>query len=495
MASIRKLAIILALSLSYCLPLAADRPNILFIAVDDLRPELETYGATPKTPNLNKLAKTGVRFDRAYCQQAVCGASRLSIMGGKYPTKTKEQTFHVDGWRKRHPRLLTLNQHFKASGYETIGIGKIYHGTQGAGVDEQNWNNWLRLTSPEYVLQENNEKMEAFKKAAKVGNEMDPPKGPTTESADVKNNAYADGKRARKVCKQLEKLGKSKGGKPFFLAVGFTKPHLPFNAPKKYWDLYKRSDFKMPNNKGLPPGYPAYAANLPAWEMKKYCDYVGEMPTDFPEEMNQRLLHGYAACVSYMDANVGMILKALAKNGLDENTIVVFWGDHGWKLGDHSSWCKHTNLECDTRVPLIVRAPGLTAGKASIEEVELIDIYPTLCDLAGIKTPTHCQGKSFKGLIEDPDSEHRECAYSSYPAGKKEIGHSIRMGNFRYTEWYTKADGKPTRKKVLTDLLRDPGEVTNVIKEEAYAETLLKAKRLLRSRVASAIKNEKTASQ
>ena len=483
---LKYLALLLACSLFVYSPAKADRPNVLFIAVDDLRPELETYGAVPKTPNLNKIALTGVRFDRAYCQQAVCGASRLSIMSGLYPTMTKEQTFHVDGWRERHPDLLTMNQHFRKSGFKTIGIGKIYHGTQGVGVDPKNWNRWIKLDSPEYLVPENNEKMMAFKKAGKVGDEKDPPKGPTTESADVNDNAYADGKRARRAAKILKGLSEAKDKKPFFLAVGFTKPHLPFNAPKKYWDLYDRADFKMPPNKGLPPGYPSYAANLPAWEMKKYCDYVGEMPTDFPEEMNQRLLHGYAACVSYMDANVGVVMDALAETGLDKNTIVVFWGDHGWKLGDHSSWCKHTNLECDTRVPLIVRAPGFSKDKQCNEEVELIDLYPTLCELTGIKTPQHCQGKSFKGLLENPDSEHRDCAYSSYPAGKKQIGHSIRMGDVRYTQWHLNSDGSRTNKRVLTDLAKDPGEVTNVIDDAAYSEILAKAEKLLKQRIEKA---------
>jgi len=461
----------------------ADQPmNVLFIAVDDLRPEFETYGAKPKTPNLNRLAKSGLRFDRAYCQQAVCGASRLSIMGGLYPTRTLEQTYHVDGWRKRHPDLVTMNQHFGSNGFRTIGLGKIYHGTSGKGVDPENWSRWVKLGSSEYLLKENIEKMEAFKKAATVGDKMDPPKGPTTEAADVKDDAYVDGKRAREAARILKGLGKSSDSKPFFFAVGFTKPHLPFNAPKKYWDLYERSDFKMPSNKGIPPGYPKYAINAKAGEMSKYCDFVGDSPKDFPEEMNQRLLHGYAACVSYMDANVGIVLDALRESGLEKSTIVVFWGDHGWKLGDHSSWCKHTNFECDTRVPLLIRGPGLAFDKATKEEVELIDLYPTLCELTGIKTPEHCQGKSFKKLLEDPKGEHRECAYSSYPCYNKEVGHSIRMGNMRYTEWH-KQDGSKTGKRVLTDLKKDPGEVTNVIDDPEYAKVLAKAEKLLKSRV------------
>ena len=203
--------------------------------------------------------------------------------------------------------------------------------------------------------------------------------------ADVPNEAYIDGRRATEAVKVLKQLGELSNSedveaKPFFLAIGFTKPHLPFVAPKKYWDLYERDDFKMPSNAGIPPGYLEAAAQLNAGEMKKYKGYGDNGPADFSDELNKQLLHGYAASTSYADANIGVVLKALQDNGLEESTIVVLWGDHGWKLGDHSSWCKHTNFECDTRVPLIVRVPGQLADHATSELVELIDLYPTLCE-------------------------------------------------------------------------------------------------------------------
>ena len=203
--------------------------------------------------------------------------------------------------------------------------------------------------------------------------------------------------------------------------------------------------------------------------------------------MNKRLLHGYSACVSYMDANIGRILSALHENGLAENTIVVFCGDHGWKLGDHSSWYKHTNFECDTRVPLMVRAPGFEGSKKTSQLVELIDLYPTLCELTGIKTPDHCCGKSFKSLLSDPNAEHRESAFSTYPAGKKRMGYSIRFGNYRYTEWRP-TNGKPADQCVLTDLKADPGEETNVIADSNHADALAKAKELLERRINDALK-------
>ncbi|MCH2178822.1 MAG: sulfatase [Mariniblastus sp.] len=483
---------------------AEDRPNVLFIAVDDLRPELGTYGARSKTPNFDRFAMTGLRFDRAYCQQAVCGASRLSLMGGLYPTRTSEQTFHVQGWRNRWPNLLTMNQHFKNQDYQAIGLGKIYHGTKGPGVDIENWNQWLNPNAPMYALPENRALLK--QKNPKANDSGRPPRGPLTEMADVRDTAYADGLRAAEAARLLKEFGKGQNttgqtASPFFLAVGLTKPHLPFVAPKKYWDLYQRDHFEMPPNTAIPPGYPAYAANLRAGEMARYSDFEGNMPTDFSEGLNRRLLHGYAACTSYTDANLGLILDSLRENGLADNTIVVLWGDHGWKLGDHSSWCKHTNFECDTRVPLIIRVPGKHSGKeathATSRLVELIDLYPTLCELTGIEVPSHCQGRSFASLFDDPKKGHRRSAYSSYPAGgtKTEIGHSIRFGNYRYTEWRQVGDGSLTGKRVLTELKKDPGEETNVAEDPAHAESLAQAEKLLERRIRHAQGEAEAASQ
>lgn len=455
-------------------------PNILFIAIDDLRPELGIYGSKVKTPHMDRLAETGVLFEKAYCQQAVCGASRLSIMSGLYPTLTGEQTFHVDGWRKRHPHVLTLNQYFMNNGYNTIGLGKIYHGNSGPGVDPQNWTQWIKPKSvPHYAKRENIEALKIAIKENKVGDKKDRPKGPLTESADVQDDTYTDGQTTSKAIEVLKDRSQKKN-KPFFLAVGLTKPHLPFVAPKKYWDMYNRADFNMPPNKGIPPGYPAYAANQFAYEMHKYSDFHGKSPKDLSDETNKRLLHGYAACTSYVDACVGRILHALKKNKLADNTIVVLWGDHGWKLGDHSSWCKHTNFECDTRVPLIIRDPQHKGGQKSNRLVELIDLYPTLCELTGLPVPDHCQGQSFKNLLSDPEAAHRLDAYSSYPA-LKNMGHSIHFKNYRYTEWRDQKDN--TVAQVLTDLKSDPGEVTNCIDNPIYAEELAYAKKRLSIRI------------
>ena len=458
-----------------------ERPNVLFIAVDDLRPELGTYGTDVITPNIDRLAASGVRFDQAYCQQAVCGASRLSLMSGLYPIRTGEQTFHVSGWRERHPDVLTMNQHFSQQGYRTIGLGKIYHGHSGIGVDPENWSRWIDIAGQDYAKPENLATLARVRAEGKVGNSMDPAKGPLTESADVHDDTYLDGKRAAQATRILEDLAANTGPEqPFFLAVGFAKPHLPFVAPQKYWNLYQRADFSMPTNQAIPEGYPKHAANLMAHEMHKYSDFEGESPADFSDELNLRLLHGYAAATSYADACVGRVLDALEQTGLAENTIVVLWGDHGWKLGDHGSWTKHTNFECDTRTPLIIRDPRLAEGQSTSRIVELIDLYPTLCDLTGLPIPEHCQGRSFRRLLTDPEAGHRYEAYSSYPAHKM-LGHSLRIGNYRYTEWRDENDA--VKAKVLTHLNTDPGEVTNVIDVPKHAEALKRAEERLALRI------------
>ncbi|MEO1523781.1 MAG: sulfatase [Planctomycetota bacterium] len=478
---------------------AAAPPNVLLIAVDDLRPELNCYGVDGvHSPNIDRLAASGIRFDRAYCQQAVCGASRLSIMGGLYPTTTREQSYHVKAWRTRNPHLVTMNQHFRENGFTTVGVGKVYHSTGGADADQQNWDQWVFVRPVVYVDPENLKHARSF-------SVHDPKtfRGALTEALDVSDDRYADGERAAKAVELLNKLARS--GERFFMAVGFSKPHLPFVAPKRYWDLYDRTQFRMPINVGLPAGYPDYAANRTGWELKFYHDYEGTRPTDFSTTLNQRLLHGYAACTSYVDACLGRVLDELDRTGLAENTIVVLVGDHGWKLGDHSSWSKHTNLECDTRVPLIMRIPGGEEHQVSPSLVELIDLYPTLCELTGIQTPSHCQGRSFATLFKTPRAQHRSSAYSSYPGAEgiseREasgmidatprrspaigMGHSVRFGNYRYSEWRPAPD-QPATATVLTDLQADPGEETNVIGLPEYVATLKRARAILNKRIQSA---------
>jgi arylsulfatase A-like enzyme len=295
----------------------------------------------------------------------------------------------------------------------------------------------------------------------------------------VADDVYSDGMRAVEGARQIERLAAA--NEPFFLAVGFTKPHLPFNAPTRYWDLYQREDFALPENLSWPPGYPEWARNRQAGELRAYSDVpVKGTPADFPDELNKRMLHGYHACVSYTDRNVGKLLDALETANVANNTVVVFWADHGWKLGDHSSWCKHTNFECDTRVPLMIRHPKIaTARGESKALVELIDLYPTLCELCGLDLPEHLQGKSLVPILKDPAAKHRDYAYSSYPhtnsdTKKPVVGHSIRKERVRYTEWWEKGSDKVVT-RVATDIQADPGETTNLLPEQKALANQLSA--------------------
>lgn len=473
-------------------PETESRPNVLFIAVDDLRPELACYGTRgrpikSKTPHLDKLAESGLRFAHAYCNQAVCGASRVSLMTGLYPEFSGERTYHVTDWRKRWADVVTMNQHFEANGYTTVGLGKIYHGTGGPGVDPQNWTEWIKVGGKGYANPESLKQTRESKSHA-PGGKRTRTRGPSTEAADVADDVYSDGMRASEGARQIKKLAAA--NKSFFLAVGFTKPHLPFNAPTRYWELYQREDFALPDNLSWPPGYPDWARNKNAGELRAYADIPATgTPAGFSHELNQRLLHGYHACVSYTDCNVGKLLDALESSGAADNTIVVFWADHGWKLGDHSSWCKHTNFECDTRVPLMIRHPKMsTARGESGAMVELIDLYPTLCELCGLERPAHLQGKSLVPVLKDPNAKHRDYAYSSYPhtnsdTKKPVVGHSIRNGSYRYTEWWEK-DSDKVMARVATNIHADPGETTNLLPEEDDLAKRLSAD--LRNRVLEA---------
>lgn len=462
--------LVLVLLMAIGIPGCSDkkRPNVLFIAVDDLRPELGIYGSRAVTPNIDRLAQSGVKFNHAYCNQAVCGASRISLLTGLYPEFTGERTFHVTHWRERHPDVVTLNQFFKQNGYTTVGLGKIYHKWSGPETDPENWTDYIR---PQGVQYADESTIEWGKKiAAEYGKEFK--RGPLTEAATSPDaeERYHDGARAAEGVRQIEKLATS--GQPFFLAVGFSKPHLPFNAPVKYWELYDPEEFQMPVNKSVPEGYPIFAVNSRPGEMRHYADTPppsdGKLdkpnPLEFSAELNIRLIHGYHAAVSYMDRNVGELIRALEASGKADNTIIVFWSDHGYKLGDHSSWTKHTNFEVDTRVPLIIvdpRNPLARGGSNAL--VELIDLYPTLAELCGLTAPVHLQGKSLVPTLNDPALGHRKYAYSSYPHKNGTVmGHSIRNEIYRYTEWWDAESGRILA-RVASDLSADPGETVNIL--------------------------------
>ncbi|TWT30569.1 sulfatase [Blastopirellula retiformator] len=453
------------------------RPNVLFIAVDDLRTELGCYGDDwIKSPNIDKLAASGTVFSRAYCQQAVCSPSRTSLMTGLRPDSTRVYDL-VTHFRKNAPNVVTLGQHFKQNGYYSVSMGKIYHG----GYDDApTWSEPARKPKGGggYALPENramiSQKRAAAKKQGLTGTKLSrAARGPATEMADVKDNAYTDGAIADLAVKSLQEL--SKRDEPFFLAVGFTKPHLPFNAPKRYWDMYDPAEIELADNPFPPKNVTPYS--LTSWgEMRVYEGIPKK--GDLTEEKARELKHGYYACVSFTDANVGQLLNELDKLQLADDTIVVLWGDHGWKLGEHNGWCKHTNFENDANAPLIIRAPGQKApGKPSDALVEFVDIYPTLCDLAGLDKPQHLEGSSAAPLLDKPGAKWKPAAFSQYPRGAV-MGYTMKTDRYRFTAWKNKKTGEVLETE-LYDHQVDPAENENVAGEAKNAELVAQLQKQL----------------
>ncbi len=463
---------------------AAERPNVLFIAVDDLRPEFGAYGASHvKSPNLDRLARSGVTFHRAYCQQAVCSPSRTSVMTGARPDTTKVWDL-VTHFRDAMPGVVTLGQHFKNHGYFVQGMGKIYHG----GFDDApTWSvPWQSPRAQTYGLPENNRygrpapevndgKGGSKKKSSEKKLNS---RGPAFEGADVPDNTFQDGQVADLAIRTLGEL-KAKS-QPFFLAVGFVKPHLPFVAPKKYWDLYDPAKIQLAPNKYRPKDAPDYAIQA-GGELRNYKDIP---ESSIPDNLARQLKHGYYAAISYMDAQLGRVLDELERLKLRENTIVVLWGDHGWKLGEHDAWCKHSNCENDTNGALLLSAPGLkTAGAHSRALVEFVDIYPTLADLAGLPLPSHLEGLSFKPVLEKPDRPWKQAAFSQYPrssgrsgAGQL-MGYSMRTERHRFTVWVARNDPSKVETTELYDHTADPQENQNLAgrpENAALVENLMK---------------------
>ncbi len=481
---------IVACMLSLGLAHAADKPNILFIAVDDLRPELGCYGKDYiRSPNIDKLARAGMVFNHAYCQQAVCSPSRSSLMTGTRPDTTKVWDL-VEHFRKALPEVITLGQHFKNHGYFVQGMGKIYHGNLD---DPQTWSvPWQVPKAVKYALPENaaldarqyegepdgDAPAKSKKKKGRAATTPDGPpasglnvRGPAFESADVPDTTYQDGKVAELAISTLRDVSKNKD--PFFLAVGFIKPHLPFVAPKKYWDLYDPAKIQLAPNKFRPKDAPDYAI-LPGGELR---NYHGIPEGSIPDDLARQLKHGYYAAVSYMDAQVGLVLDELDRLGLRKNTMVILWGDHGWKLGEHDAWCKHSNVENDTNVPLLLSVPGMkNAGAHTDALVEFVDIYPTLSELAGLPLPAHLEGTSFKPLLDDPKRPWKSAAFSQYPrpGGKTGsgalMGYSMRTDRYRFTVWVDRADHTKVLATELYDHQTDPQENTNIANAPANAD-------------------------
>lgn len=458
-------------------PAKKGRPNVLFIAVDDLRPEFGAYGKPyVKSPNIDRLAARGVTFDRAYCQQAVCSPSRSSLLTGMRPDSTRVYDL-VTHFRAALPDAVTLPQFFKENGYFVRGMGKLYHPGY---EDPKSWSvPWENDKAAVYGSKENQEIRRASRDAAKAAGKTDSAanssaRGPAYESADVPDDTFIDGKIAVKAVKALQEQAarsKTDDARPFFLGVGFIRPHLPFVAPRKYWDLYDPSTIALAPNPSRQEGAPEYAV-LDSGELRNYHGIPKQGP--IPDEVARTLKHGYYAAISYMDAQVGKVLDELDRLGLRENTIVVFWGDHGWKLGEHVAWCKHSNVELDTRVPLIVAAPGVApAGVHSNGIVEFVDVYPTLADLAGLTPPKELEGVSFAPLLRSPDRAWKPAAFSQYPRGpQKLMGYTLHTDRYRLTQWVARSNHDKVEAVELYDLQADPQENHNIAGDPAQAATV-----------------------
>lgn len=489
------------------------RPNVLLITVDDLRPALGCYGnRMVKTPNIDRLASQGMVFQRAYCQDSVCSPSRTSMLTGLRPDSTKifDNSTH---FRVYHPDLVTLPQQFKNHGYHTCSMGKVFHSQWdhaycGRALDDPP--SWIEPAwFPDvvrYYFTEEGERVarDIFARTAgcqlhqggfcihhrlmdlKDLSQVDPSGGryddwvnhfvigKITEAPDVPDNLLYDGQVAAHAIEQLRRIQ----NQPFFLAVGFIKPHTPYVAPKKYWDLYDPEQIEPADNPFAPQGAPSFA--LP--ESQDHDVYVGT-PLDRPvdEDLARHLIHGYFACVSYIDAQVGRLLDELDQLGLSDKTIVVFWGDQGYHLGENSRWGKQTCYEMANRLPLIASVPGMkAAGRETRALVEAVDIYPALCELANLPLPEHLEGFSFAPLLDDADRPWKSAAFSQFPRPVRVsephirpqpedlMGYSMRTDRYRYVEWRNVLQPDKTVAVELYDHKADPAENLNLVSDSAF---------------------------
>lgn len=453
------------------------RQNVLLICVDDLKPVLGCYGdRLVQTPAIDRLAKRAVLFERAYCNQAVCSPSRNSLLTGVRPSTLGIYDLATN-FRKPAPDTITLPQHFKAAGYRTEALGKIFHVGHGNHEDPASWSvpHW-QAKSIAYLLPESRAKEGLTREEALFANKgaNNLPRGAAYEAADVADDAYPDGKIAAEAIKRLQ-TAKEQPETPFFLAVGFVKPHLPFCAPKKYWDLYEREKFALAPRRTPPEGAPDYAPQF-GGELRQYAGIPDKGV--LPDDLQRTLIHGYYAATSYMDAQLGRMLDELDRLQLADNTIVVLWGDHGWHLGDHSMWCKHTNYEQAARIPLLIAAPGVAKNGVRTDAlVETVDIYPTLCDLAALpppKTPLALEGTSLVPLLGDPTSKGKDHILHVYPRGER-IGRAIRTERYRLVEWKVPGAASDTADIELYDYQDDADETKNLAASEAKVVQELRA--------------------
>jgi iduronate 2-sulfatase len=466
-----------------------DRPNVLFISIDDLRPALGVYDdPIAITPNIDHLASEGITFRQAFCQAAVSAPSRASLMTGLRPDSTR--VWHLgDEFRIIHPDAVTMPQYFSGSGYYTVNIGKIFHNYM---PDSISWDEpdlrpvqylreeWLKRDGETFYISEEVNRSQAIKRDSLL--KLQPVRyadgwntGPAWEAADVHDTMYYDGAQTELAKRTLTRL--SKMNQPFFMGLGYFRPHLPFAVPKRYWDMYYPDEMPLATNQQIPDGAPIYSMNS-MYELRGYDGFkhIGHPASGYkmPEDTARILRQGYYASVSYVDALIGDLIAHMKKLGIYDNTIIVIWGDHGWKLGDHNSWGKMTNYNVDLKVPVIIRAPDQNKrGVQTNAMIELVDLLPSLCELAGIEIPGYLQGTSVVPLMENPDREWKTGVFSQFHRrpqesadGHRYMGYSLNTNKYHYIEWYawdnitgTKGEFKSTE---LYDLEKDPYETVNI---------------------------------
>jgi uncharacterized sulfatase len=446
---------------------AATQLNVLFIAVDDMNNDLGCYGnPLVKSPNIDRLAGRGVRFDRAYCQFPLCSPSRTSLMTGLRPDTTQVYDLRKH-FREVLPDVVTLPQLFMRNGWFAARVGKIYHyGNPGdigtPGLDDPA--SWNVAINPRGRDKDEEDQIINHTPNRGLGSSL------SFLRAEGADEEQTDGKVATEVIKLME----ANKDKPFFIAAGFYRPHCPYIAPKKYFDLYPIEHIHMP-----PGPFPEAKAAPPA---------SLSSTTPWPwlgvnEQQAREAKQAYYATISFVDAQVGRLLDALDRLKLSDRTAIVFWSDHGYHKGEHGLWKKQSLWEGSARAPLIVAAPGLKGnGRASPRTVEFVDIYPTLADLAGLKPPANLAGKSLVPLLNDPQAAWDKPAFTQVWRGRF-AGHSVRTERWRYTEW---DDGKEGVQ--LYDMQNDPGELNNLANDPQHAEVLAGLKAMIKANWASEYK-------
>jgi len=482
--------------------------NILFISIDDLRTTLGVYNDTiVVSPNIDQLASEGITFLEAFCQSAVCAPSRASLMTGLRPDSTR--VWHLgDKFRKINPDAVTMPQYFSKHGYHTVNLGKIFHNYMPDSIswDEPDLrparylkNEWLKRDGETFYISPDVNASQKIKRDSLL--KLRPVRyadgwntGPAWEAADVHDSMYYDGAQNKLVEKTLTRLAHS--DKPFYMGLGYFRPHLPFTVPKRYWDLYDKNAIPLSNNPDIPKNAPRQTMNS-MYELRHY-DGFGHIshPTGsyrMSEDTIRTLRQGYYASVSYVDALIGDLINHMKKLNIYENTIIIVFGDHGYKLGDHNSWGKMTNYNIDLKVPLIIRYPNQANKGAQTKGItELVDIFPTLCDIADIEIPDYMQGTSLLPLIKNPKQQWKTAAFSQFHRrpkvsadGKRYMGYSINTDQYHYIEWYSWNHKKGIKGELknteLFDRIKDPFESENI----AYHNDIIKVKEELATQLAA----------